>query len=57
MTAGASPADADRDRATSQLTRARELIKEALDLLDKADAPPEIGAHVQAALDAIDALS
>jgi hypothetical protein len=34
------------------VVRAVGLLKEALDLLDQADAPPIIGAHVKTAIDA-----
>jgi hypothetical protein len=34
------------------IVRAIELLREALDLLDQVSAPPDIGAHVQTAIDA-----
>ena len=52
----ALPADVREDQVSADepLTRAGALLREALELLDSAKAPPEIGALVQSALDALD---
>jgi hypothetical protein len=52
----ASTAGADGDGASLQakIDNARRLIVSALELLDSVQAPPEIGARLQSALDALD---
>ena len=51
----ALPLGAGEDGATSeQLKKAVALIKEALDLVDQSDAPLEVAARVQAAIDAVE---
>ena len=39
---------------TSMISRSVALLSEALDLLDRADAPPEFGARLQELIQAID---
>ena len=51
----ALPLGAGEDGANSErLKKAVALIKEALDLVDQSDAPLEVAARVQAAIDAIE---
>ena len=55
MTA-ALPAEAALNRAPakSKIEQARQHMTSALQLLDEANAPPEVGAHLQAAIDSAD---
>jgi hypothetical protein len=51
----ALPLGAEENGATSEpLKKAIALIKEALDLVDQSDAPLEVAARVQAAIDAVE---
>ena len=51
----AMPSSADENGTSTERTqRAVALIREALDLLDRVDAPPEVAARVQAAIDAVE---
>ena len=51
----AMPSSADENGTSAERTqRAVALIREALDLLDHSDAPPDVAARVQAAIDAVE---
>lgn len=51
----AIPSGADENGKTTELIqRAIALISEALDLLDRSGAPPEVAARVQEAIDAVE---
>jgi hypothetical protein len=51
----AMPSSTDENGTNTKRTqRAAALIREALDLLDHSDAPPEVAARVQAAIDAVE---
>ena len=51
----ALPLGAGKDGASAEpLKKAAALIKDALDLIDQSDAPPDVAARVQAAIDAVE---
>lgn len=50
----ALPMGAGEDGATEPLKKAVALLKEALDLVDQSDAPLEVAARLQAAIDAVE---